>query len=48
MKLLPSLTALFLSATLAHSAEKAMFNGTDLTGWKGQPDFWSVRWEKKA
>jgi len=22
---------------------KALFNGKDLTGWKGLPDFWSVQ-----
>lgn len=43
MKKLPILLALFASATLAHSAEKELFNGKDLTGWKGQPEFWSVK-----
>jgi len=43
MKPLPSLIALILSATFAHVAEKSMFNGKDLTGWKGQPEFWSVK-----
>lgn len=43
MKLLPALLALACSASLAHAGEKALFNGTDLTGWKGQPGFWSVK-----
>ena len=34
---------LILSATLAHAAEKSLFNGKDLTGWEGQPEFWSVK-----
>ena len=33
---------LCLSATLVHAAEQALFNGTDLTGWQGNPNFWSV------
>jgi hypothetical protein len=42
--LLPSLAlALILGSTLAHAAEKSLFNGKDLTGWKGQPEFWSVK-----
>jgi hypothetical protein len=41
---LPSLSlALILGSTLAHAAEKSLFNGKDLTGWKGQPEFWSVK-----
>ena len=32
-----------LSATLAHAGEKILFNGKDLTGWTGQPGFWSVK-----
>ena len=43
MKLIPSLLALALTATLAHAGEKQLFNGKDLTGWKGQPEFWSVK-----
>jgi len=43
MRPIPSLVALILSATLAHAAEKSLFNGKDLTGWKGQPEFWSVK-----
>ena len=37
MKKLPLLLALAASATLASAAEKQLFNGKDLTGWKGQP-----------
>lgn len=29
------------SATFA--GEQSLFNGKDLTGWKGQPEFWSVK-----
>jgi hypothetical protein len=43
MKQLPSILALILTATLAQAGEKALFNGKDLTGWKGQPEFWSVK-----
>ena len=32
-----------LSTIFAHAGEKNLFNGKDLTGWKGQPEFWSVR-----
>lgn len=28
---------------LLHAAEKVIFNGKDLTGWTGQPGFWSVK-----
>jgi hypothetical protein len=41
MKTLAVLLA--LSATLAHAGEKILFNGKDLTGWTGQPGFWSVQ-----
>jgi len=34
---------LALSATFAQAGEKNLFNGKDLTGWKGQPGFWSVK-----
>ena len=34
---------LALSATFAQAGEKKLFNGKDLTGWKGQPEFWSVK-----
>jgi hypothetical protein len=30
-------------AGLSHAEEKQLFNGNDLTGWKGQPGFWSVK-----
>ena len=43
MKKLPFLLALAASATLTHAEEKKLFNGKDLTGWKGQPEFWSVQ-----
>jgi hypothetical protein len=34
---------LVLSATFVHADEKILFNGKDLTGWKGLPAFWSVK-----
>jgi len=34
--------ALCLSTSL-YAAEKPIFNGKDLTGWEGQPGFWSVK-----
>ncbi len=43
MKLLPSIVALALTTTLVHAGEKQLFNGKDLTGWKGQMEFWSVK-----
>jgi len=43
MKPLLSFLTVILSATLAHAAEKSLFNGKDLTGWKGQAEFWSVK-----
>ncbi len=43
MKKLPILLALAATATLTHADEKKLFNGKDLTGWKGQPEFWSVK-----
>jgi len=43
MKKLPIFLALAAGATFAHAAEKNLFNGTDLTGWKGQSEFWSVK-----
>jgi hypothetical protein len=43
MKKLPILLALAASVSLAHAGEKNLFNGKDLTGWKGQPEFWSVK-----
>ncbi len=38
----PILT-LALLASLAHAAETQLFNGKDLTGWEGDPKFWSVQ-----
>ena len=47
MKMTRSLLILGLaaSATIALAADGAqsLFNGKDLSGWKGNPDFWSVR-----
>jgi hypothetical protein len=42
MKLLPLVLALLAATTLC-AEEKQLFNGTDLTGWKGLPEFWSVQ-----
>lgn len=38
----PILT-LALLASLATAEETKLFNGTDLTGWEGDPKFWSVQ-----
>lgn len=38
----PILT-LALLATFASAAETPLFNGKDLTGWEGDPKFWSVQ-----
>jgi hypothetical protein len=38
----PILT-LALLASFAHAAETQLFNGKDLTGWEGDPKFWSVQ-----
>ncbi len=43
MKKLPILLTLAASTTLVLAGEKQLFNGKDLTGWKGQPEFWSVQ-----
>src|SRR5436189_5562040 len=47
MKLTSSIsTSIVLSLCAASSlfaGEKQLFNGKDLTGWKGQPEFWSVQ-----
>lgn len=47
MKMIRSLLILGVaaSATIALAADGAqsLFNGKDLSGWKGNPDFWSVR-----
>jgi hypothetical protein len=41
---LPAILATSLLLTLSlHAEEKQLFNGKDLTGWKGQPEFWSVK-----
>jgi hypothetical protein len=42
MKLLPILLTL-AAATFVQAEEKQLFNGKDLTGWKGVPEFWSVQ-----
>lgn len=39
----PLALILALTATLAQAGEKNLFNGKDLTGWTGQPGFWSVK-----
>lgn len=38
-----ALTTLALGARAADSGFKSIFNGKDLTGWDGNPVFWSVR-----
>ena len=43
MKISPIFLALAASITLGHAAENNLFNGNDLSGWKGQPEFWSVK-----
>lgn len=43
MKIPTCLLALFSLIALAQAEEKSLFNGKDLTGWKGQPGFWSVK-----
>ena len=47
MNLPSSISAAFVlslaTASLLHAGEKQLFNGKDLTGWKGQPEFWSVQ-----
>ena len=42
MKLLPILLTV-VAATLVQAEDKQLFNGKDLTGWKGVPEFWSVQ-----
>ena len=42
MKLLPILLTL-TAATFVQAEDKQLFNGKDLTGWKGVPEFWSVK-----
>jgi len=43
MKLLPIIALTLLAAASARAGEKSMFNGKDLTGWKGVEEFWSVQ-----
>src|ERR1700749_4350621 len=43
MKLLPTIVLALVAAASAHAGEKQIFNGKDLTGWKGVPEFWSVQ-----
>lgn len=43
MKLTTTLAALLALCSFASADEKQLFNGKDLTGWKGQPEFWSVK-----
>ncbi len=43
MKLLPIVALSLLAATSLHAGEKQLFNGKDLTGWKGVEGFWSVK-----
>src|SRR5882757_5854760 len=44
MKLLPFVAlALLTAAGSLRADEKQLFNGKDLTGWKGVPEFWSVQ-----
>jgi hypothetical protein len=38
-----TLIALFTLGTLAFAGEKQLFNGKDLTGWKGLTELWSVK-----
>ena len=42
MKLLPLVALSLLAAASLRAGEKQMFNGKDLTGWKGVDGFWSV------
>lgn len=37
-----ALLCVFVSPISAQEAAKEIFNGKDLTGWKGNPDLWSV------
>src|ERR1700761_4775133 len=43
MKLLPLVALTLLAAAQLHAGEKTIFNGKDLTGWKGVDGFWSVQ-----
>ncbi len=45
MKITATLAALALlyGAASSRAAEKTLFNGTDLTGWEGNTELWSVK-----
>jgi hypothetical protein len=43
MKLLPLVALSLLTAVSLQAGEKQIFNGKDLTGWKGVDGFWSVQ-----
>ena len=43
MKPILTTLALLALATLAQAEDKKLFNGTDLTGWEGKPELWSVK-----
>ena len=43
MKILSILAIAFVTAASVYAGEKQIFNGKDLTGWKGVPEFWSVQ-----
>ncbi len=38
-----TLIVVLASSSFSHAGEMKLFNGKDLTGWKGQPEFWSVK-----
>ncbi len=43
MKPFPIILALAACVSVSLAGEKPIFNGKDLAGWKGQPEFWSVQ-----
>ena len=43
MKSSLAIIATLALAGLVHAEDKQIFNGKDLTGWKGQDEFWSVQ-----
>ena len=43
MKLLPFVALTLLATTALRAEDKQLFNGKDLSGWKGVPEFWSVQ-----
>lgn len=43
MKLLPLILATASLTLAANAGDAPLFNGKDLSGWKGQPEFWSVK-----